>query len=526
MNQIRWNTRRLRSQFRSHSATAVLQFLASTVLPLALFAQAAQTTNGRSQTRDLSPVSFAFPPVRPVALVLEGVTIIDVEHGERWRNQRVVIEGNRISALGSASKIHVPLGAQVVDAHGKYVIPGLWDMHIHPAGLAPPGGEHHQVNAVYRQLLAAGITGIRDAGSAIPLDTFRVWKREIAAGRRVGPRLIVSGPSIQTEGDGPHFLLVTDPTDAPRVVDSLKAAGADMIKIREVSGPIWFALAAAARRAAIPFGGHFTRRDDLPDTVDALVVSDSGPIILDHWLDADACGGRADTGLSLPRCVAAAARLRGNHTWVATFYMGDPSLPWPRPELPDSFRRRALRYSVPVRELLAAPAGTPAWRPLTEAERRQLPTGADWAKAWAKVNGDSATTVWNCRVARLAYAADLPWMSGPDFPMGPLGWGVHLDLLNPVLCGVPPLWTLQGATLNPARALGLTDSLGTVTAGKVADLVLLDGDPLEDIWNVSKTWAVVADGRYYDRAALDRLLIEASEEWHAVGALTRKAEAP
>ncbi len=78
---------------------------------------------------------------------------------------------------------------------------------------------------------------------------------------------------------------------------------------------------------------------------------------------------------------------------------------------------------------------------------------------------------------------------------------------------MPPLWVLQAATLNPARALGLTDSMGTVAVGKVADLVLVDGDPLEDIWNVSQLRAVVANGRYFDRAALDRLLVEAGEEW-------------
>jgi adenine deaminase len=117
----------------------------------------------------------------------------------------------------------------------------------------------------------------------------------------------------------------------------------------------------------------------------------------------------------------------------------------------------------------------------------------------------------------LSYISNVPWMPGDDWPLGPPpGVGVHLSLLLPVLCGVPPLWVLQAATLNPARALGLTDSLGTVAVGKVADVVLLEGDPLEDIWNVSKIAAVIANGRYFDRAALDRLERAAAAEWHTV----------
>jgi adenine deaminase len=142
------------------------------------------------------------------------------------------------------------------------------------------------------------------------------------------------------------------------------------------------------------------------------------------------------------------------------------------------------------------------------------------------VLGDSARTTWGCQRARLAYASDLPWVPGPDFPaVSWAGVSVHYHLLFPVLCGVPPLWALRAATLEPARALRLSDSLGTVEAGKVADLVLLDGDPLEDIWNVSKIQAVIANGRYFDRAALDRLLVEAVDEWHTVGAIQQAERA-
>jgi adenine deaminase len=104
------------------------------------------------------------------------------------------------------------------------------------------------------------------------------------------------------------------------------------------------------------------------------------------------------------------------------------------------------------------------------------------------------------------------------------GAAIHWSLLRPVLCGVPAPWALQTATLNPAQALRLTDSLGAVAVGKVADLVLLEGDPLEDIWNVSKIAAVIANGRYYDRAALDRLLIDAVAELRTVAEIDRQTK--
>ena len=146
--------------------------------------------------------------------------------------------------------------------------------------------------------------------------------------------------------------------------------------------------------------------------------------------------------------------------------------------------------------------------------------------AWQALLPDSVRQGPGCHNARLAYAANLPWMPSSDWPMFVYHLPtIHLALLRPVLCGVPPLWTLQAATLTPARALGLADSLGTVAVGKVADLVLLEGDPLEDIWQVTKIAAVVADGHYYDRAALDQLLREASQEWLQVYTLERQTEA-
>jgi len=146
------------------------------------------------------------PAATPV--VFDGVTVVDVEHGTLLPTQRVVIVGNRIQAIGKADAITIPRGAQVVDAHGKYLIPGLWDMHLHTTAYIP-----------YLMLIANGVTGMRDCWSYVPLDSMLRWRREILAGTRVGPpRQFLSGVALDdgspcTRGPVAHAC-VADTADA------------------------------------------------------------------------------------------------------------------------------------------------------------------------------------------------------------------------------------------------------------------------------------------------------------------------
>jgi hypothetical protein len=125
-------------------------------------------------------------------LVFDRVTVVDVEAGKLVPDQRVIIVGTRIQTVGGASAVPLPPGAQVVDAQGKYLIPGLWDMHVHP---------HRAIDIFYPLFLANGVTGIRDAWSTEPLDSLVQWWREILAGTRVGPpRQLLAGRAF-----GQHY---------------------------------------------------------------------------------------------------------------------------------------------------------------------------------------------------------------------------------------------------------------------------------------------------------------------------------
>lgn len=394
------------------------------------------------------------------SLVLDGVTIVDVEDGKLVSNQRVVIDGNRIQAVGSAHTITLPKGTQVVDASGKYLMPGLWDMHISPARLN---------HLYYPRLLAYGITGIRNAGAPVPLDTLRLWRREILAGTRIGPPRQLLAPRLWEWPDRKApcyrsdvlgiskeneyiYVCVEGAAHARHLVDSLKAAGVDMITVTGATPDTYFALLAEARRLGLPFGGKDGGGDFLSE-------SDSGARVIDDLPKELAAFCADSSAASVERCQPVAERLRHNGTWVTV--------------------QGYVRWAE--NNLSGMPSSEEAGvgYPLHIIQRVDLP------------------------ILAMSYVrADYPWEG--NLP----GSTLHETLADLVARGLTPLTALRSATLNPATFLRSTDSLGTVAAGKLADLVLLDANPLADITHTTKIRAVIANGRYFDRAALDQLLVD------------------
>lgn len=434
--------------------------------------------------------------VPPPPLVLDAVTVIDVEHGTRLLNQRIVIVGSRIQSMGSAATVRIPAGAHVVAARGKYVIPGLWDVHVHPAAVSPQSTTHY----FYPLLLVNGVTGIRDAGgTAVKLDTLRQWRADILAGTRVGPpRMILSGPFID---EGPkRNVALGDTLGARRLVDSIAAAGADMIKVRVVSRALYVAIAAEARRLRIPFGGH-------ADDVAAIEAADHGARLVDHmnqFLDSSASGlhsvcwgAQADPA----RCQMIAAHFRHRGTWlvptlvaclrmpVAAGYGARSSLGKDGDAINGTVLGTAIRDSI----LSVSMHGTV----------RSINREGNWLRHMP-LPWSAPSQVGGMRVLR---QAGMPLLAGTD--LGPPGFSVPAELAIFVAEGLTPLEALQTATLNPAKMWHATDSLGTVASGKLADLVLLDADPLVDITNVTTVRAVIANGRYFDRPALDSVFTAA-----------------
>ncbi len=405
----------------------------------------------------MAPARLDAQQAATASLVLEGVAIVDVEHGKIVPGQRVVVTGNRITAVGGASTVKMPKDAQIVDASGKYLIPGLWDMHVHVNAsrwFDDVAAQDSLYRERYPRFIAHGVTGIREMGQRFQngAASFRIWRREVMAGTLVGPRAI--GPSADVSDEG--RLPLESPERAIRVIDSLKAAGDAFVKSHEEPNDrsVFFAMMREARRVGLPVVGH------VPPSVTEVEAVDSGMHSIEH--------------------------IRG----------GGPRDCWPHSQSADSVALE--KACTPVAEAYVR-NGT--W--FTPTLVTMLILSAD-RQSFANMLR-YLRTMHRLGVTKILAGSDLILASMEREPEFLPGLSSAEELLFLVEAGLTPVEALQAATLNPAKFLNATDSLGTVAAGKLADLVLLDANPLADITNVLKLRAVVANGRYFDRSALDAL---------------------
>ena len=415
---------------------------------------------------------------------ITNVSVIDGTAPTPRAGQTVVVRGNRIEAVGPTPVTPAPPGARVVDGSGKYLIPGLWDMHVHTT---VPGGR--EVLALY---VANGVLGVRDlAGDWARLTE---WREDISNGRLVGPRIVASGPYIEG-GDVPIVhLLARTPEEARAAVDSLARLGVDLVKLHsQLPRPVYFAALQAARDRGFQVAGH------VPRSITPAEASDSGLSSLEHMLqiptpctpaESLALAPRFPMQAVLGRCASddlapLFARLASNRTWVVPTLVAQYEVAaWPGRALPgDSFASflpdTLRRY---VAEIFPMPDS--------------IPPDADLV----------GRALWEKRIGLVGvmYRAGVGILAGTDAPLrnSPPGFGLHQELELFARAGLSPFDVLRVATLEPARHLGMLDSLGTIAPGKVADLVLLSADPLADVRNLRRIVSVVANGRMWDPRTL------------------------
>ena len=467
----------------------VLLFLLAWLLPVGLFAQRG---NNNSQK----------------ALVFTNVTVIDATGAPAKPDMTVVIKGGRIAALGKTAKLHVPENARVVDATGKFLIPGLWDMHIHPL-------DEKDYLALFT---ANGVTGVRVMRGE-PLH--HKWRQEISAGKLIGPRMVISSPVI----DGPDSLhsgsvIVSSEDEARQVVRKVKKEGADLVKVFDlIPRDAYFAIADEAKKQGIPFAGH------VPFWTSAAEASDAGQQSIEHCsFVLLACSTEGEGELrkkiketlvkrpfSLPQVRARLklmaditygekkaaelfARFVRNGTWVCpTLIVWHGHLFRDEKDLANDPRLKYMPLSTKdswnpknnVSVALAIGEGQADLRKLCE--KHLAIVGAMRRAGVGLLAGtDTAPTAYS-------------------FP----GFGLHDELALFVQAGLSPMQALQTATYNPAKCLRKLDSMGTIEQGKVADLVLLDANPLQDISNTQRIAAVVVGGKMFDKTALQKMLAQA-----------------
>ena len=419
---------------------------------------------------------------RPLAI--EGVSVVDGVGEHARAAMTIVVEGRRIVAIGRIGVVRIPSGAGRIDARGLVAIPGLWDMHVHL--------EHH---TELPWLLEHGITSVRDMGSVI--TSVKPWRDSIAAGTLVGPRIKTSGPVLESPqsiasmkvvhlarlDSAPLRWRVSVPTagDAQHAVDSVAALGADFIKARTyASVETYFAIAAAARRRGLMFVGHPPFGMPIP----ADVVSDSGQRTLEHGFFPD----RVDTLSVGSLARVTAAYVRNGTVLVPT------NIAWEGHRIPAD----SVVKLTPSNSCAPLPANllretTRRWEGFASDRRGSKPESASSLAAWNAVltrhYHDLATL--HAQGVRILPGTDIPAFICPEIALNR-----EIEIMVDGV-GLTPLEALRSATLYPAELFGLQDSLGTLSVGKLADIVLLDGDPLVDIRNLRRVHATIANGVYH-----------------------------
>jgi imidazolonepropionase-like amidohydrolase len=461
--------------------------------------------------RSAPPAGPALPP--SAALAIAHVTVVDVATGGEAADRTVLVDGDRIVAVVPAEAAASTRAGRTVDGKGKFLIPGLWDMHVH---FADPSSA--------RLFVANGVTGVRvmwgNPRFRPGMDRFHLDLRDSFDRKEaVGPRMVIASQIL----DGPrpiwpNSVAVATAAQGRKVVDEEKAHGADFIKVYSLlPREVFFAIAAESKKQGLPFAGH------VPQSVSVAEASDAGQRSIEHLTGLlVACSAReselrAEQAAFLDRhgtpeeqrklhrvqvaeamatydaahARALFARLVANDTWQCPTFtvlhgaasLDDPSLARDsRMQYVAPFARRMWEGRIASRNLTAEDFG--AFRLQLE---RQLALVGEMSRA------------------------GVPLLAGTDElnPYCFAGFSLHDELGWLVKAGLTPLEALRAATASPARFLGRQASMGAVAEGKVADLVLLDADPLADIGNTRKIAAVVSRGTLHDRAALDRMLEEA-----------------
>ena len=454
----------------------------------------------------------------PTLLVLEHVTLIDATGRPPQPDQTVVIDNGRIFSIGPAARAKFSKNARVVDGTGKVLIPGLWDMHVHLAGVNADPAWSKQV--LLPLLVANGIVGVRDMGG--DLDALLGWKRDMESGALLGPHLVVAGPWLAASGNKTaEQYPVKDADEARAAVRDLKRRGADFIKIISLpSKEVFFAVADESKKQNISFVGH------LPFQVSALEASNAGMHSIEHLLYSAFSLSFSSKEEDLRQRLIDAEQKGDSVAWEKIAHESDATYDADKAAKLFQTLKKNGTWVTPTLDSLDTASHPEEWTvddPLLEF----VPPGLakDWRdslhddqmKERAAWLARQATNDW--KLTGELHRAGIPLLVGSDsldpfvFP----GESLHKELAELVRAGLTPAEALEAATRGAAQFLGREHDSGTVETGKLADLVLLEASPLENIANTQRITGVVRGGKYLDRADLDKLLAGAKGAAAAVG---------
>lgn len=454
--------------------------------------------------RNFFPILFFFlaaltcqQNLRAQNIVITGVTVIDVGDGSSQQDQIVIIKNNRISSIGD--ELAVPEDAWIIKADGKYLIPGLWDMHAHDIVTYAP------------LFVANGITGLRDTGGSFEvvrkMDSMK--NKNMATPRYLVGHLI-EGESKLENSCPADCNLVGTPSEARQVIDSLVQKGAAFLKTYMLLKPeVFKTIMKRAKEKNIPVAGH------VPDQVSIEQASNLGMSSIEHsaYLLRN-CTPLADNLLEEYEKI----NMIGNYEELLSAYL---KINAKENATFDENICRKLAKTLALNETAVTPTLVVQYKFWNRKNKdfyddpnlRFMPVGS---KSWWKAENSTLTEqewkvgqeihLLNMKLIEILNEQDVLLLAGTDSPYNIPGFTLHEELELLVEAGLTPLEALQTATLNPAKFMKREEDLGTVEVGKLADLLLLNANPLEDISNTTEIHAVILDGQYIDQDLIAGLL--------------------
>jgi imidazolonepropionase-like amidohydrolase len=416
----------------------------------------------RQEMLELDDLDREVPAEATGSFAIVGARLIDGTGAPAVDSSAVVVQDGRIVAAGALAAVHVPDGMRVIHAEGRSLLPGLWDMHVHYSGVE-----------FGPALLAAGVTTARDCGGEFEFLT--AVRNKIARDHALGPKLLLAG---LIDGGGPlafGYVEAKTPGEGVYAVDTYAEAKFEQIKVyTQIQPAVLRAIADEAHRRGLTVTGH------VPAAMDAFQGIEDGMDQISHIefvigaMNPD--DGEGPVDLESHRSKKLIALLKEQRIVV------DPTLSW------GEMAGHPKNVDVATFEpgILAAP--------YTLASKLQTPGPvADDAKFRDRMETDR-------KVVRALYEAGVPMVAGGD--TGLIGYGLDRELELYVQAGMSPMAAIQSATIVPARVMKMEAESGSVEAGKRADLVLVDGDPLKNISDLRRVVSVVKDGRMYDSRGL------------------------
>jgi hypothetical protein len=437
----------------------------------------------------LVPGRMAAAPA-PNTIAITNVTVVPMDSDRLIPGQTVIVRAGRIAAIGPASRLKPPAGATLIAGRGRYLMPGIAEMHAH----VPPGTDRQWIDDVLFLYAANGVTLARSMlGAPHHLDL----RAKAARGEILSPRIYTSGPSLNGNS-------VATPADARRIVAEQKKAGYDFLKIHPgLDRPRYDAIAETARSLGLPLGGHVPEavglgralevRQATVDHLDgymSLILRDGSPL-------ATAAPGFFGFDLIADvddrKIAEVVRRTRAAGTWNVPTQSLIEHVMLPEPSGAELIGREEMRY-VPKKmrdqwlkakaDRLADPGYDPARARRFVEVRRKLIKGLHDGGAGLLLGSDAPQ-----------------WFNVP-------GFALHHELRMLVASGLTPFQALATGTRDVARFLGEEKEFGTVAQGKRADLILLEANPLADVANLRKRAGVMLNGRWLPESRIRAGLAE------------------